>query len=205
MLLNNTLELGEKLYPTTSPDGQKIIQMQCEELQKALDGLYCGIASTDGEIKRKMSQMKSVDECIEKITGWLKEVRNELSQDFILRSTLDEKRAQLQTYRTLLHDAVAHEQDIKDLRCKIDGFPDTNETFNKQLKDITEEHRKLLSRAEQFVERYEAIVSDHQQYSKAVQDANEWMDATHNTVAMWGDTELERTSLYSNMDRLKVG
>jgi len=54
------------------------------------------------------------------------------------------------------------------------------------------------------VERYEAIVSDHQQYSKAVMDTQEWLDATHNTVLLWGDMDLERISLHTNLERLKV-
>lgn len=51
--------------------------------------------------------------------------------------------------------------------------------------------------------RYEAIVSDHQQYSKAVLDTHEWLDATLNAVNLWGDAELERVSLHTNLDRLQ--
>ena len=54
-----------------------------------------------------------------------------------------------------------------------------------------------------FSYRYEAIVSDHQQYSKAVLDTHEWLDATHNTVNLWGDAEIERVSLHTNLDRLR--
>lgn len=98
---------------------------------------------------------------------------------------------------------MAHQQDIVDLRDKTESLPEKNENINKQLEDLSNQHAKLLKRAQQFVERYEAIVSDHQQYSKAVLDANEWMDATHNTVLLWGDTDVERISLHSNLERLK--
>lgn len=47
-------------------------------------------------------------------------------------------------------------------------------------------------------------MSDHQQYSKAVMDTQEWLDATHNTVLLWGDLDLERISLHTNLERLKV-
>lgn len=57
---------------------------------------------------------------------------------------------------------------------------------------------------QEFVQLYEEIVSNHQTYSKAVMDAQEWLDATHNTVMLWGDTELERISLHTNLERLKV-
>ena len=36
------------------------------------------------------------------------------------------------------------------------------------------------------VERYEAIVADHQQYTKAVLDAQEFLESTHSAIEMWG-------------------
>lgn len=35
-------------------------------------------------------------------------------------------------------------------------------------------------------------------------EVQEWVEATHNTVLLWGDTDLERVSLHTNLDRLKV-
>ncbi|KDR11756.1 Nesprin-1 [Zootermopsis nevadensis] len=34
-------------------------------------------------------------------------------------------------------------------------------------------------------------------------DTQEWLDATHNTVLLWGDVDLERISLHTNLERLK--
>lgn len=134
----------------------------------------------------------------------MKEAERQLSENLQLKATLDEKRAQLQIYRTLLHDALAHQQDIVDLRDRTESLPERNEKIDQQLALLSDQHAKLLKRAQQFVEKYEAIVSDHQQYSKAVMASNEWMDATHNTVLLWGDTDLEKISLLSNLERLKV-
>lgn len=52
--------------------------------------------------------------------------------------------------------------------------------------------------------RYEAIVSNHQQYSKAVMETQEWLEATHHTALLWGDTDLERISLLANAERLRT-
>lgn len=134
----------------------------------------------------------------------MKDAEQQLPLEIELKTTLDEKRAQLQIYRALLHDALAHQQDIIDLRDRVESLPERNEIINQQLTSITEQHAKLLKRSQHFVERYEAIVSDHQQYSKAVLDAHEWLDATHNTILLWGDTDLERVSLHTNLERLKV-
>lgn len=54
------------------------------------------------------------------------------------------------------------------------------------------------------MEIYEGIVNTHQEYCKAVMEMQEWTEATNNTVLLWGDLDLERVSLHSNLDRLKV-
>ena len=51
--------------------------------------------------------------------------------------------------------------------------------------------------------KYEAFVTDHLQYTKAVMDTSEWLTATANTIEIWGDTSLERLSLHANLERLK--
>lgn len=54
LLLNNTVELGEKLYPSTSPEGREDISTQLQELQQALDSLYDGVSSTERDLKAKL-------------------------------------------------------------------------------------------------------------------------------------------------------
>lgn len=56
LLLNNTVELGEKLYPSTSTEGREAISLQLQELQRALEALYDGINSTEMELKAKLSR-----------------------------------------------------------------------------------------------------------------------------------------------------
>lgn len=135
---------------------------------------------------------------------WLKEADQQLPQELQLKATLDEKKAQLQVYRTLLHNISAHQQDVVDLRDRVDNLPEHNDTINQQLNEITEQHAKLLKRAQHFVERYEIIVNDHQQFSKTVSDTKEWIDSTQNTVNLLNDLDVERITLHSNLERLKV-
>lgn len=203
-LLNNTIELGEKTYPSTSLEGREIIRQQLQDLQLLLEGLYDGISSTERQIQAKLSKWSGFEDCCENIRRWLKEAGLQLPQEIELKATLDEKRAQLQAYRALLHDALTHQQDIIDLRDRTENLPERNEKIDKELAKITSQHDTILKRAQNFVERYEAIVSDHQQYSKAVLDAHEWLDATHHTISLWGDADIERISLLTNLERLKV-
>jgi nesprin-1 len=132
---------------------------------------------------RVCARWTGFEECAKNIRAWLKEA--ELPQELELKATLDEKRAQLQIYRTLLHDALAHQQDVVDLRDKVESLPERNETIDQQLATIADQHDKLLKRAQSFVERYETIVSDHQEYSKVVGDTKEWMAATLTPSTLW--------------------
>lgn len=227
VLVNNTVEAGERLYTSTGEEGREIIRHQLLELQQALETLYDGVTLSEREIQAKISKWSGFDECSEIFDTWLSNLESELKPQIELKSTLDEKRAQLQSYRTLFHDAQTHQQDLFDLRDKVDCLPDRPEKIEKILINLSKRHESVLKRASEFVERYvvckkvyfsiydhiilifryisryEGIVSDHQQYSKAVLDAHEWLDATLNTVNMWGDTEVERVSLHTNLDRLQ--
>ncbi|XP_012253400.2 muscle-specific protein 300 kDa isoform X14 [Athalia rosae] len=203
LLVNTTVEAGERLYPTTGMEGREIIRQQLLELQQAMETLYDGVGSTEREIQTKLSRWSGFDECSEAFKKWLDEAEAQLAPEIELKTTLDEKRAQLQVYRTFLHEAQSHQQDLFNLRDKADSLPDRTDKIDHVLEKLSKKHAFILKRAQGFVERYEAIVSDHQQYSKAVLDTHEWLDATHNAVNLWGDVELERVSLHTNLDRLR--
>lgn len=166
--------------------------------------MFDGINNLHRNIKARKERWAGFDEKMETILSWLKEAESKIPQEIELKASLEEKRAQLQVYRNLSHDASSHQQDIVDLKDKVDSLPEKNEQINNQLDNIIDKHSKLLKRIQNFVERYEVIVSDHQQYSKAVEDVHDWIDSTHDTVSALGDTELERLSLQGNLERLKV-
>lgn len=203
LLLNNAVELGEKVYLSTSDEGKEIIRQQLQELQQSLDALFDEIGSTERDLQAKLTKWSGFEECLEGIKKWLQSAEQMLPKELELKATLDEKRGQLAIYRNFLQEALMHQQDIIDLRDKTDNLPEKNEDILNQLGAMVEQHKNILQRAQKYVEKYEGIVSDHQQYSKAVMDLQEWVEATQNTVNLWGDSELERVSLYSNVERLK--
>lgn len=56
-LLNTTIELGEKLYPSTAIEGREAVRLQLQELQQALESLYDGVSSTERELQAKLSRL----------------------------------------------------------------------------------------------------------------------------------------------------
>lgn len=51
-------------------------------------------------------------------------------------------------YRAVLHDATIHNQDIVELRDKIESLPEHNAQVEQQLATITAQHAKILKRAQ---------------------------------------------------------
>lgn len=203
LLLNNTVELGEKLYTSTALEGREAVRTQLQELTQALEQLYDNINSTARLLQTKLSKWSGFEECAEKLESWLKDVEKQLGPEIQLKTTLDEKRGQLQIYRDILGDVQNHQTDIINLKDITENLPEINENIEKRLKDITATFSKLQKRVQDYVEKYENYVSQHQQYSKAVMDTQEFIEATTNTIDLWGDLELERVSLSTNLDRLK--
>jgi nesprin-1 len=154
ILMNTTVEAGERLYSSTGDEGREIIRQQLLDLQQALETLYDNVMITERETQAKLSNWTGFDESSEAFENWLKHAEIDLKSDIELKTTLDEKRAQLQIYRTFLHDTQTHQQDLFDLRDKADCFPECTEKIKKVLNDLNKRHAIVLKRAGTFVERY---------------------------------------------------
>ncbi|XP_037820489.1 nesprin-1-like, partial [Lucilia sericata] len=203
LLLNNTIECGEKCYPSTATEGREAIRSQLEELQQTFDQLFDKINTNARKIQDQMSKWSGFDEIAEKLQNWLLNIEKTIPADIELKTTLDEKRAKLQNYRDALNDINNHQAEIGNLQEITANLPEKTEHVEETTKDIVERYNKVQKRAQQYVENYERFVSAHQQYCKAVMDAQEFIESTHSTIDYWGDLDLEQVSLHTNLDRLK--
>lgn len=153
LLVNSTVEAGERIYPTTGMEGREIIRQQLIDLQQAFETLFDGVTSTEREIRAKIFCWSGFDECSEAFEKWLKTAENHLKPEMELKNILDEKRAQLQIYRTFLHDAQFHQQDLLNLQDKAENLPDGTEKIDSVLKELRQRHAVVLKRAAGFVEK----------------------------------------------------
>ncbi|CAK1540777.1 unnamed protein product [Leptosia nina] len=203
LLVNNTFELGEKLYPSTSLDGKEIIEQQLHDIQQAVDNLYDSITKAERNLDSELNKWSSFEDNLKTVQEWLALAEKNLPKEIELKATLDEKRNQLNVYRDYLQDALSHQQDIAELEMRAQNLPDITEDIKKNIAQLKQRQETILKRAKSFVEQYEAIVNNHQQYTKAVMELQEWVEATHNTAQLWGDLNLERVALSSNCEKLK--
>jgi len=202
-LLNSCMELGEKLYLSTSTSGRENIKGQLDELQNVFDTLYDDLLNTNREVKDQLTRWGGFEELYNELNQWFNNTKQLLNKNLVLKSTLDEKKMQLQIYRDMLQATLKRKQDIVKLQDFIDNMQ-MQENNDILLSSMSKQHDDILKQIQDFVDKYEAIVKDHEQYTKSVMEMQEWLDATHNTLMLWGDTNLEKISLLSNLDRIKV-
>ena len=201
--MNILSELGEKLYGSSSQEGRDFIRGQLSDIQQEMDTLFDTILQQHRELETELSKWKTYEESSSQLTKWLQEMEQQLKPEIILKATLDEKKAQLQAYRTALQDIKGQKPAIDDLNDRIQNLPQKSDRVVTFINNLVQRHKELQDRAQNHVSKYEAFVTDHLQYTKAVIDTSEWLTATSNTIEIWGDTSLERLSLHANLERLK--
>ena len=173
------------------------------ELNSTAENTFDDISRLERELKGKLDKWANFEESSAAFSRWLKEVQDTLKSDMILKATLDEKKAQLQSYRNLLQDIKSQRPVLDDLLERSQQLPEVSEATREFISTSQSAHHGLQEKAQAFVEAYEAAVANHQQYMKAVMELGEWMTATHNTIEMWSDASLERLSLHANLERIK--
>ena len=201
-MLNSIVELGENLYSTTDPTGSEIIRMEIQDLQQKIEDLFDKVISLKTNLEFKLSNISGVENLIEKLQTWINSIQPNCEGGIVKKTTLDEKINQQQIYEALLTDINNHNNDISLLKSLISS-PETDESIAQKAKEIINQFETYHLNIKKYVELYEGIVQDHQQYSKAVMDAQHFIQATLSTAELWGDVDLDRASLLSNHERLK--
>ncbi len=201
--LNTMIECGDQIMATTASEGRDSIKAQVNDCQQSTDALYDNLSRLERELQARLNRWAGFEESSSAFNRWLQDTESLLSGDIVLKSTLDEKKGQLQIYRNMLQDIKGQKPVLDDLKEKASFLPEQTESTTDFLTKAVSRHSALMEKAQKYVENYEAIVSDHHQYTKAVMEASEWTNATLNTIEMWGDTSLDRLSLHANLERLK--
>jgi len=167
------------------------------------DTLFDDILGINRDVKDQLTRWSGFEELYNELNQWFNNTKQIMNKDLLLKSTLDEKKMQLQIYRDMLQAAQKKKQDIVKLE-DLTGRMQMRDNDDILLSSMSKQHDEILKQIQNFVDKYEAIVKDHEQYTKSVMEMQEWLDATHNTIMLWSDTNLEKISLLSNLDRIKV-
>lgn len=96
------MESGEKLYPSTATEGRDIIRQELRTLRDQWEQVCDLLSDTQHKLDSCLLQWSSYDENFEQFQKWLLDTEIQLKEDTDLKSTLPDKKAQLQNHRVRL-------------------------------------------------------------------------------------------------------
>lgn len=97
--LNSAIESGEKLYPDTAAAGREKVRQSLRSAKEDWERLFSALNDTQRSVDNFLLQWSSYSEGQNKLLGWLTDTEATLRADVDLKSTLQEKRMQLQNHR----------------------------------------------------------------------------------------------------------
>lgn len=98
------MESGEKLYPSTATEGRDIIRQELRTLRDQWEQVCDLLSDTQHKLDSCLLQWSSYDENFEQFQKWLLDTEIQLKEDTDLKSTLPDKKAQLQNHRVRIQE-----------------------------------------------------------------------------------------------------
>ena len=121
-----------------------------------------------------------------------------------MKSTLDEKRAQIENYRFAFKQLIDQENSVVNLQNDILLIPITNKMIRDRFDNLLIIRQTLIMKLSEWIKKYENYVQNHQDYSKLVLNCQDWFNSILHNIDLWSDTNIDRISLASNMEKLTV-
>jgi len=99
--LTRAAEAGEKLNPTTAPDGREAFRQQSRSLKHDWECLIDEMLSFQTELNVKLVQWRTFEECYAQSEIWLSNKETLLRPEAPLCAFLEDKKLQLQLYQVI--------------------------------------------------------------------------------------------------------
>lgn len=94
-----TIDAGEKLYPTTASEGREVIRQDIRNLRENWDSLCDEVAATQRKLECSLLEWSAYDDNFEQFQKWLLDTEVNLKEEEEMKATLPEKKAQLQNHK----------------------------------------------------------------------------------------------------------
>ncbi|XP_055538750.1 muscle-specific protein 300 kDa isoform X3 [Wyeomyia smithii] len=195
-------DMGDMLYSTTASEGQQEIRSEIQNLQQKIDRIFDEIDTYFKSCETRLSRLTVFNDKLEQSKNWLSNLKENLLPKIILKPTLDEKIAQHQAYIDIANELKNYKPEVDSLKDLANSMQSGTDDVVSNLNQFSTDFTECVERCQSFVEAYEKIVSNHRHYCKAVMDTSDFIDVNHNTIELWGDTDLDQVSLITNLDRI---
>ncbi|XP_065079035.1 muscle-specific protein 300 kDa-like [Ochlerotatus camptorhynchus] len=195
-------DMGERLYTSTAMKGQQALRTEIQELLLRFERLFDEISSFLKTCEAKSTKLSGFNEKLAQIQQWLNGIDSNFSGEMVLKPTLDEKISQHQAYQDMMNDIKNHKPELNNIQDLLNNLKEEDVSIDLVYSEVNKTYNEYFDRCQGFVVAYEKIVNNHRQYCKAVLETSDFIDANHNTIELWGETDLDQVSLLTNLDRL---
>ncbi|KAK3090120.1 hypothetical protein FSP39_009339 [Pinctada imbricata] len=203
--LNAAIEAGEKLYPNTAAEGREVIRQELRQLKLGWESLFDDLSAAQRKLEVALVHWTSFDDSYGQVEHWLREMESQLDGQLPLRSTLEEKKTQLQNYKVLHQDVLSYQRVIDSVNDKAQTLvhSSSDPQLSKFVTQARSRYQKLCAAAKEHVHDYEQFVADHQQYNDAYNNCIEWLNNIREKLSMCADVSGDRHTIQSRLDKIQ--
>lgn len=202
----SVIDLGEKLYTHTSPDGREIVRQQLRNLRQLWDSFSDELQSTTQKLDQCLMQFAEFSLSQEQLTTWLRDVERAMHQHTELKSTLEEKRAQLQNHK-IMHQEIMSHQTLVEAVCEkaqqlVDQTKDTS--LNIYLQSIKQLFHNIVSKSRDLLDNLEDCADKHNKFNIQCKAFSDWLQGEREKLLECNDCTGERTDISRRLATLSI-
>lgn len=204
----NIIDSGEKLYVHTNPEGREIIRQQLRSLRTDWDHFSDDLNSSSQRIEQCLLQFSDFTVGQEQLTKWLKDVEKSMQNHTELKTTLQEKRAQLQNHKLMNQDILSHNLLVETVCDKAQSLVDQthDESLNVYLHSIKQLFANIVEKSQDLLTNLDGCVHAHHNYNNQLVNLKSWLNGEKQKLVECEDTFGEKADIKRKigiLDQLK--
>lgn len=200
------LDRGEKLYTHTSPDGREIIRQQLRTIRTAWDHLTDDLNSATQKIDQCLLQFGEFTVAQEQLTKWLRDVEKAMHSHTEPKTTLQEKRAQLQNHKLMHQEIMTHNVLVDSVCDKAQHLVDQTKdvSLNVYLQSIKNLFSNIVSKSQDLLQNLEECAQSHHNFNVQVANLKSWINDEKEKLLDCDDTSGEKNDINRKLASLAL-
>ncbi|XP_071454862.1 muscle-specific protein 300 kDa-like [Hetaerina americana] len=200
------VDLGEKLYVHTSPDGRETIRKQLRNLRSHWDNFGDSLQSIGVKLDHCLLQFSELSKSQEQLTKWLNDVELAMQKFNEIKASLQEKKALLQNHKIMHQDIMSHQQLVESVCEKgqllIDQTQD--KSLNVYFQSIKQLFQNIVLKSKDLMDKLEGCVADHNQFNTACKTLKDWIGAESDKLQECNDVMGEKSDISKRLASIKT-
>jgi nesprin-1 len=178
--------LGEKVIPGTLESGQVNIRSQVDSSQQEWEGLVSTVKTTIDALESKLQQWNEFEIYKERCLAWIRDTDMKLHA-VDLKSTLEEKKDQLEKLRSLQGEVRAKELEIDAVTERAHQLHKQSSSRSSQISELGIKYQQISSKVKDLNTRWQQYVMSHQEFDNQLSECIRWLDEIRDKLAYCAD------------------